>query len=46
SSDNLILDIGSVTDMTPGVSEVVVRAAFVKVEEEEKVLLCFRCKGD
>nr|GEX57448.1 reverse transcriptase domain-containing protein [Tanacetum cinerariifolium] len=35
-----------IKDMTPGVSEVVVRAAFVKVEEEEKVLLCFRCKGD
>ncbi|GKB51751.1 hypothetical protein Tco_0902504 [Tanacetum coccineum] len=36
SSYDLILYIGSVTDMTPGVSEVVVLAAMVKVVDEEK----------
>ncbi|GKB41947.1 hypothetical protein Tco_0886889 [Tanacetum coccineum] len=36
SSYDLILYIGSVTDMTPGVSEVVVLAAVVKVVDEEK----------
>ncbi|GKC65356.1 hypothetical protein Tco_1097954, partial [Tanacetum coccineum] len=36
SSYDLILYIGSVTDMAPGVSEVVVLAAVVKVEDEER----------